>query len=61
MNKINVKKEVLLYFAEQLYMKAYSDGKKGKVDINIEDVVKSLSEQFVYDVERCSLARVINK
>lgn len=61
MNRINVQKEVLLYFAEQLYMKAHSDGKKGKVDINIEDVVKSLSEQFAYDVERCSLARVINK
>lgn len=57
MNKINVDKKVLLYFAEQLYVKAYSDGRKGKSSANIASVVKELSEQFVKDVEKCSLAK----
>ena len=58
MKKINVDKKVLLYFAEQLYVKAYSDGSKGKSSANIESFVIELSEQFVKDVERCSLAKV---
>jgi len=58
MNKINVDKKVLLYFAEQLYVKAYSDGKKQSSTLDINSVVEKLSEQFVKDVERCSLAKV---
>ena len=58
MNKINVDKKVLLYFAEQLYVKAYSDGRKQVSTLDINSVVEKLSEQFVKDVERCSLAKV---
>lgn len=58
-NKIKVSKEVLLYVAEQLYVKAYSDGKKGASTANMETVVNTLADQFTKDVERFSLAKPI--
>ena len=59
-NKVNVDKRVLHYFAEQLYIKAYSDGKKGVAVVNIEDVVKELAEQFTKDVDKSTLAIIRN-
>lgn len=58
MNKINVDKKALHYFAEQLYVKAYSDGKKGIAVMNIEDVIKALAQQFTNDIEKSTLAKV---
>ena len=55
-NDIQVSKQVLLYVAEQLYVKAYSDGKKGVSTENIEAVVAKVAEQFVNDVDRLALA-----
>jgi hypothetical protein len=60
-NKIQVSKEVLLYVAEQLYVKAYSDGKKGTSTVNIESVVSKVADQFTKDVERFSLAKPIKQ
>ena len=57
MNKINVDKKVLLYFAEQLYVKAYSDGKNNKANVNIDTVVKKMAEQFANDVHNGSLVK----
>ena len=57
MDKINVDKRALHYFAEQLYIKAYSDGKKGTAVVNIEDVVKELAEQFTKDMDKSTLAK----
>ncbi len=55
-NNITVSKGVLLYVAEQLYVKAYSDGKKGESTSDIETVVATIADQFVKDVDRLSLA-----
>jgi len=60
MSKINVDKRALHYFAEQLYIKAYSDGKKGTAVVNIEDVIKELAEQFTKDVDKSTLAIIRN-
>ena len=60
-NKIQVSKEVLLYVAEQLYVKAYSDGKKGNSTEDIESVVSKVAGQFAKDVERFSLAKPIKQ
>ena len=57
-NKINVDKRALHYFAEQLYVKAYSDGKKGVAVVNIENVIKDLAQQFTNDIEKSTLAKV---
>lgn len=57
MNKINVDKRALHYFAEQLYIKAYSDGKKGVAVVNIEAVIKELAEQFTKDLDKSTLAK----
>ena len=57
MDKINVDKRALHYFAEQLYVKAYSDGKKGVAVVNIEDVIKELAEQFTKDLDKSTLAK----
>ena len=57
-NKINVDKRAVHYFAEQLYVKAYSDGKKGVAVVNIENVIKELAEQFTKDVDKSTLAKV---
>ena len=60
MDKINVDKRALHYFAEQLYVKAYSDGKEGVAIVNIEDVVKELAEQFTKDMDKSTLAIIRN-
>ena len=60
MDKINVDKRALHYFAEQLYVKAYSDGKEGVAIVNIEDVVKELAEQFTKDLDKSTLAIIRN-
>lgn len=60
-DKITVDKEVLSYVMEQLYVKAYSDGKKQLQTGFSPDTITSISKQFVNDVDRYSLAKKINR
>ena len=54
---ITVEKKVLTYVMEQAVLKGISMGKKNIVDINIENVIKSLAETFSNDVEKYSKAK----
>lgn len=48
---------VVKYVIEQALVKGISLGKKNSVDMNVESVIQSLSEQFTRDIERYSLAK----
>lgn len=56
-SKITVDQNTLLYVMEQLYVKAYSDGKKGLQTGFSPDTIQSIAKEFVYDTERYSYAK----
>lgn len=54
--------EIVNYCGELLAAKVLSLHRKGElVDRDMQSIVKSLSEQFTYDVERFSNAKQINR
>ena len=57
MGKITVEKSVIKYVMEQCLVKGISLGKKNIVDVDVESVVESLSQQFTNDGEKYSNAK----
>lgn len=57
MNKITVNKSVIEYVIGLAIVKGIALGKRGEVDIDVEDVIQSLSKQFTNDIERYSKAK----
>lgn len=57
MNKITANKSVIEYVIGLAIVKGIALGKKGDVDIGVEDVIQSLSKQFANDIERYSKAK----
>ena len=59
--QITVDKQVITYVMEQLYVKAYSDGKKGLQTGFDYDTINSIAQQFTNDIERYSYAKTRKK
>jgi len=57
MKQITATKDTILYVMEQAVLKGISLGKRNAIDVDIESVVKSLSEQLTNDLERYSYAK----
>lgn len=57
MKQITATKGTINYMIELAVLKGISLGKKNTVDVDIESVVKSLSEQLTNDLERYSHAK----
>jgi len=57
MSKITAEKSVIKYVMEQCLVKGISLGKKNIVDVDVESVVESISQQFTNDVEKYSNAK----
>ena len=57
MKKFETNDAVVKYVIEQAIVQGISLGKKNTIDVDIENVIKSMSERFAKDVERYSLAK----